>query len=102
MSLAAWKRVAKLLPTELHGYAREWGQAVERMQRDPTDYASSLEWKLWRSLCAALREADVVTDKDLLTSVRVKPNTKGQRLLCLLRHWGDLRRVIAEMTGAEP
>lgn len=95
LSLAAWKRVSELLPTELQGYAREWGQAVEHLERDRGDSAAHLEWELWRSLCAALEESGAVTRADLKTSIRAPATTPGLRLIRALQAWGIARAAIA-------
>lgn len=95
LSLAAWKRVAKEIPPALIGYATEWVQSVEWMERQPgSERAGELEWSLWRSLCEALQECGAVTESDLKTSVGAKAETPGLRLLNALRAWGDARRAV--------
>jgi hypothetical protein len=105
LSLAAWKRVALLLPADpearelLESYSREWGQAVERLEAEGTDSATRLEWELWRSLCEALEETGAVTAADLKTSAHVDSGTPGNDLLHALNTWGDARRMQARASG---
>lgn len=99
VSLAAWKRVAVALPQALQGYAREWGESLERMVRSNDDRSIDLEWRLWRSLCEALEEAGAVTKEDLSSPMSAE-KTAGQRLLRDLRAWGNQRTQLAAVLPA--
>lgn len=94
LSLAAWKRVAKVLPAELQGYAREWAEAVEHLERAGTERAATLEWQLWRSLCDVLSEAGAVTAEDLKAPIRNPSGTHGSKIFQALRAWGAARRAV--------
>jgi hypothetical protein len=95
LSMAAWKRVAGVVPVELHGYAREWGEARGRLGPTATMRDGDIEWELWRSLCAALVECGAVTAADLRLPAN-SLDTPGCRLFAALRSWGDARAAIAK------
>lgn len=51
---------------------------------------SRKEHALWQELCAKLKEAGAVTEADLRSPLS-KRDTPGQRLLHLVREWGEAR-----------
>ena len=61
------------------------------------ELATRAEWNAWRDLCERLKEAGLVTDKDLNSKV-TENNTKGQKVFDAIRNWGKL---FAEMRNFE-
>ena len=46
------------------------------------------EHEMWQEVCAALKQADAVTEEDLCSRLSER-RTDGQKLLALLRGWGE-------------
>ena len=51
------------------------------------------EHQLWQELCTVLKDMGAVTEQDLNSRVS-EQKTPGQRLLRLIRSWGDVRVVL--------
>ena len=56
---------------------------------------SRYEHKLWRELCSRLLELGAVTEQDLRSKLSVQ-NTPGQKLLGIIRIWGNARVDLAQ------
>ena len=53
-----------------------------------------IEWDLWQKVCTRLVLANAVTGADLKGRAG-DDSTNGQRLLNLIREWGDARATLA-------
>jgi hypothetical protein len=54
------------------------------------------EHALWQKLCAELQKLDAVTESDLKSRLSAR-DTPGQRLLHLVRAWGEARVEVARV-----
>lgn len=66
---------------------------------DPYMDTARAEWDLWQKLLTRLVLANAVTARDLKARVG-DDATPGQRLLNLIREWGDARATLAIANAA--